>query len=95
MSLTPEILRQVIDYSPDTGEFRWKDRSDVGANVNARTRGQVVGYWRPNERLGRWEAAICADYKQIYLGLFDTKEEAVAAYNAAAQRLHGEFARLV
>ncbi len=32
-----------------------------------------------------WEAAICHDYKQIYLGTFPTKAEARAAYMAAKQ----------
>jgi len=27
----------------------------------------------------RWMAYICADYKQIHLGCFDTKEEAIEA----------------
>lgn len=40
----------------------------------------------------RWQASICVDRKQIYLGLFVSPEEARAAYEAAALRLHGEFA---
>lgn len=41
---------------------------------------------------GRWKARITRDYKEIHLGHFDTKEEAAAAYNAAALVLHMGFA---
>lgn len=42
---------------------------------------------------GKWRARIAVDGKQIHLGLFGCREDAHAAYVAAARRLHGEFAR--
>ena len=50
-----------------------------GAVLDARTR--------------RWTAMITLGRKNHYLGTFSTQEEAHAAYEAAAKRLHGEFAR--
>ena len=50
------------------------------------------GVYRDSES-SRWVARITFHYKGIHLGYFDTPEEAHAAYMAAAERLHGEFAR--
>lgn len=46
------------------------------------------------EKSGKWRAQIKALHKVHYLGLFNTMDEAKAAYDKAASELHGEFARL-
>ena len=43
---------------------------------------------------GRWNAVITFCQKKISLGLYDTKVEAAAVYDAAAELLFGEFCRL-
>lgn len=45
-------------------------------------------------RPGRWQAQIRTNRKLAHLGFFATREDAAHAYDAAALRLHGEFARL-
>lgn len=40
----------------------------------------------------KWRAVIWADRRQIWLGRFDSRAEAVAAYDRAAIEMHGEFA---
>lgn len=47
-----------------------------------------------NKRAGKWKAQIQRDGKKVGLGTFETAEAAHEAYAAAADALHGEFARL-
>lgn len=46
-----------------------------------------------NTRCNTWRSTITANRKTIYLGSFSNKEDAAIAYDKAAIRLHGEFAR--
>jgi HNH endonuclease len=50
------------------------------------------GVWRPAGRR-KWYANIQIKNSRVYLGSFNTREEAYAAYCVAAAELHGEFAR--
>lgn len=48
--------------------------------------------WHQREK--RWRASIRYDGKKIELGYYDTPEKAYAAYCEAAEKHHGEFARV-
>lgn len=45
------------------------------------------------KKSGRWLARICVDYKNIHIGCFSKKEEAIAAYKESAKKHFGEFSR--
>lgn len=49
-------------------------------------------YWL--EARGKWRAQIMHDYKKLNLGNYESEEEAGRAYDQAAIRLFGQFARL-
>ncbi len=51
------------------------------------------GVWH-DRRTGKWQAYITADRRRYHLGVFGHEEDAARAYNDAARRLHGAFARL-
>ena len=51
------------------------------------------GFKGVSARRGRWRATITKDYRQIYLGDFDSAEKAHAAYAQAATDLFGDYAR--
>lgn len=60
---------------------------DIRANNTSGHKG--VSWHRTNQK---WQAYIGAN-GMVYLGYYATKEEAAAAYQAAALELHGDFRR--
>lgn len=47
-----------------------------------------------DKRRGKWKSYITVNYKQKWLGYFETQHEAALAYNSAATEYFGEFANL-
>ena len=60
--------------------------------IDRRNKSGVKGVWWVGSQQ-KWRAGITVDRKRYYLGSFSSKEDAAAAYDMAAARLHGEFAR--
>ena len=79
----------------DRADDRWSNlraatRVQNLANTRARS-GMKGACWVSSKN--RWKAQIRAGGKNRHIGYFDTEAEANAAYAAAAQEAHGEFAR--
>jgi hypothetical protein len=68
--------------------------SQNGANrvINGRSTSGFKGVSFQKDR-SKWRAQIRVNWKPLYLGLFETAEDAHAAYLAAAKLHFGEYAR--
>ncbi len=75
--------------------LRLATRSENNINVPKRknTTSHFMGVSLTNGRK-RWVANIDYHKKRICLGRFDNEEDAAKAYDEAARKYHGEFARL-
>lgn len=67
-----------------------ENQRNKGIQKNNRTGVKGVWYWA---RLNRYVASIYVQGKRIYLGQHKTLEQAKLAYEEAAMKLHGDFAR--
>lgn len=74
--------------------LREANKSENSINTGIRvdnTSGHKGVSWRKDRR--KWRARISFDGSERHLGSFDSYDDAVAAYDAAAKKHHGEFAR--
>lgn len=62
-------------------------------NVNPDRKNNTSGVKGVHNCKGKWRAMIRSDGKSRHIGIFDTIEQASAAYEAEAKRLFGEFVR--
>lgn len=85
-----------IDMNPANNaisNLRAATKRENGCNRRATGKSKYLGVcWHKGAR--KWAAALSKYNKPIYLGLFEGEADAAAAYDAAARRIHGEFARL-
>lgn len=76
----------------DFDDCRWDNLEEVSRSVASRNRAldgrNKSGYRGVSQtKSGRWTAFITREYKQLCLGVFDTPEEASAAFELAASEL--------
>jgi len=60
-------------------------------NKNGSSNFKGVGW---HIRIKKWAARIGFNSKRIHIGFFNSEEDAARAYDEAAKKYHGEFARL-
>jgi hypothetical protein len=92
--MTGRWPKQLVDHrNCIKADNRWSNlreatSSQNGANSLRKTKGAV---W--DKSRGQYVARIRVNYRQIWLGRFDTAKAAHAAYVTAAKRYFGDFAR--
>lgn len=73
--------------------LRTASASQNGANSANRPRRSPFRGVYPHKPTGRWIAQVSKGGRPQHLGIFDTPEEAAAAYDLAATQRWGEYAR--
>ncbi|WP_312601115.1 MULTISPECIES: HNH endonuclease [Pseudomonas] len=73
--------------------LRFADRKQQSRNTGMR-RNNTTGYKGVSKHKARYRAYITVDRRQIHLGLYKCPIEASRAYNEAALKFFGEFARI-
>ena len=64
---------------------------NAGKRKHATSKFKGVSFHKEKKR---WQARICYEYREIHLGYFNRERSAAVAYNKAARKYFGEFARL-
>lgn len=92
-------LGMLVDHINGNGLDNRRDNLRLATkgqnNYNTRLRrDNATGYKGVKRNCLRWVARIRIDRRLIHLGSFSTKEDAARAYDSAARRHFGEFAKL-
>jgi HNH endonuclease/AP2 domain len=96
--ITDHCPKYIDHINRDKHDNRWNNLREVTARQNTMNVGLRVNNksghrgvcW--NTSRNRWQAAITVNYRQITLGYFPHKQDAILAYQSAAHKHFGEFA---
>jgi hypothetical protein len=95
--MTGEWPETTVDHEDrDPTNDRWsnlrlasKAQQAIKQGIHSHNTPGVTGVYK---RFGKYCATIQSEYKQIWLGTFNTEEKAIAARKAAEEKYFGEFA---
>jgi hypothetical protein len=86
--------RDTLDNRRDNLRLATRFQNGVNSRIDkTNTTSQFRGV-RFRKKSGRWVANIRTEGKKVWLGSFDNEIDAARAYDEAAKKYHGEFARL-
>jgi len=89
--IEPDVIDHIdgdkTNNHPDN--LRQSNNSQNGFNIRSQSR-NTTGYRGVSINKGRYQAHIMKNRKEIWIGYFDTAEEASRAYMAAAAKLHAD-----
>jgi hypothetical protein len=89
--------KKEIDHKNGKQKNNWKNLREASHAQNMRNGKKKAHSRQPykgvKKHRNKWIARIIYKWREIYLGLYDTPEEAYAAYCKAAKSLHKKFAR--
>lgn len=89
----PETIDHINGAKSDNRPANLRACSAIDNMANQGARRRLKGaYW--HVRTGKWQSSICRNYKQIFLGFFNTEEEAHQAYCIASIKLAGDFSKV-
>lgn len=69
---------------------RFENKRNTGAHCDSRSRHKGVSFHAPSKR---WRARIHMNGEEHWIGVFDTPEDAAAAYRDVSAEHFGEFSR--
>lgn len=90
-------VRQIDHKNTVHDDNRWDNLREAGPSENTHNRpaqsNNASGFKGVSKKRSRWRAVIRHKGKQQFLGVFETPEQAHAAYVIAAKSIYGEFAK--
>jgi hypothetical protein len=96
--MTGEWPAAEVDHRDcDPSNIRWDNLREATSSQNGANKrvyaNNALGIKGVTARRGRYRAVIKKDGRVIHIGMFDTIEQAAAAYADRAKAMHGEFWR--
>jgi GTP:adenosylcobinamide-phosphate guanylyltransferase len=93
-------IGKIIDHIDGNGlnnqkyNLRTCTRAENGRNRHSVNNSSgYLGVFKIKSKKEKWKVQIVVNKKSIYIGTFKDKKDAAKAYNEAAIKYHGEFAR--
>lgn len=95
MDAPNEMFVDHINHNPydnrkDNLRIVTSTQNSYNRRIQSNNTSGVTGVYYANDR-NKWRAYIKSDKKQIYLGQFDNKEDAIKARKEAEEKYFGEY----